>query len=60
MKNLFKWSSVVVLSVALSVIAPLYAAQTSEIAKKKASCACPDKCPRAECAVHKGKDCDCS
>ncbi|WP_134440648.1 hypothetical protein [Methylacidiphilum caldifontis] len=60
MKNLFKWSTILILFVSFGFIAPLKAVQSSEIAKKKASCACPEKCPRAECAVHKGKDCDCS
>ncbi|WP_178087761.1 hypothetical protein [Methylacidimicrobium cyclopophantes] len=33
----------------------------STLAKKKASCACAEKCAKKEaCAVHKHKDCDCS
>ncbi|VVM07023.1 hypothetical protein [Methylacidimicrobium tartarophylax] len=42
-----------------SVAGPLHA--DSMLAKKKASCACAEKCAKKEaCAVHKHKDCDCS
>ncbi|WP_208526682.1 hypothetical protein [Methylacidiphilum sp. Yel] len=61
MKNLFKLSSILFVSLSLISASSLYASESIEIAKKKAKCGCADNCAKKEnCAVHKGKDCDCS